>query len=39
MIICRRYQNLPKEEKEKQHQYGRKQYENLPAHGNQKLVE
>ena len=34
----KRYQGLPKQEKEKKHQYVRERYKNLPENEKQKLV-
>ena len=36
---CKRYQNLSKEEKEKEHQCSRERYKNLSENEKQKLVE
>ena len=36
---CVRYQNLSKEEEEKQRQYGRECYKNLSEYEQQKIVE
>ena len=35
---CERYQNLPKEEKEKKQQYGLELYKNLPVYETQDLL-
>ena len=36
---CERYESFSKKEKEKQLQYGRKQYKNLPEDNKKRLVE